>query len=65
MTVDRLLRIDQVSELVALKRAAIYQYMAEGTFPRPVKIGKRAVAWRESDIQEWIRSRVEAAGDAA
>jgi len=65
MTLDRLLRIRDVSELVGLKRAAIYFQMAEGTFPRPVKIGKRAVAWRERDIQEWIRSRVEAAGDAA
>lgn len=29
-----------------LSRATIYSYMAEGRFPRPVRIGKRAVAWR-------------------
>jgi len=28
--------------------------MAEGKFPRPVKIGRRAVGWIEEDINQWI-----------
>jgi len=33
--------------------------MAEGNFPKPVQLGKRAVGWRESDIAAWLQSRVE------
>jgi prophage regulatory protein len=35
--------------------------MAEGTFPKPVKLGKRAVGWRASDIAAWLESRSESA----
>ncbi|WP_232222319.1 helix-turn-helix transcriptional regulator [Thioalkalivibrio paradoxus] len=38
-------------------KATIYAAMAAGTFPRPVRIGSRAVAWRSSDIAAWIATR--------
>jgi predicted DNA-binding transcriptional regulator AlpA len=38
--------------------------MAKGEFPDPVQIGARAVAFRESDIAEWINSRPSARGKA-
>lgn len=28
-----------------------------GKFPKPVKIGSRAVAWRKSEIHAWLASR--------
>ena len=31
----------------------LYNWMKEGRFPRPVRIGKRAVAWRRSDVTKW------------
>ncbi|TAG02382.1 MAG: AlpA family phage regulatory protein [Betaproteobacteria bacterium] len=36
----------------------MYEEMAEGTFPRPVKTGKRGVAWVESEIDDWIERRI-------
>ena len=36
--------------------------MARGDFPRPLKIGKRAVAWPKSAIDEWIETRKAEAG---
>jgi len=50
---DPLLRRPEVERQVGLKRSAIYQRMAEGTFPRPVRIGRSAVAWRASEIEKW------------
>ena len=32
--------------------------MDAGRFPRPVKIGPRAVAWVESEIDDWLRQRI-------
>ena len=63
--VDRLLRRPEVETLTGLARATIYQKMALGDFPRPIKIGKRAVAWPQSSISEWIENRkVESSSDA-
>ena len=55
--IDRLLRRPEVEKLTGLARATIYQKMAMGHFPRPVKLGARAVAWPLSVITEWIESR--------
>lgn len=56
---DRMLRRKEVEEITARSRSAIYEGMAAGTFPKPVKIGARAVAWPESVIRNWIADRME------
>ena len=55
--VEKLLRRPKVQEITGLSRSAIYDQMERGVFPRPLRIGARAVAWRESDILEWLNSR--------
>ena len=35
----------------------IYAMIAEGEFPAPIRIGRRAVAWRLSDIESWVERR--------
>lgn len=52
--IKHLYRRPQVEALTGLSRASIYAMMDEGTFPRPVRLGKRAVAWREADLSEWM-----------
>ena len=53
----RLIRRPDVQHVTGLSRSTIYAMMAEGTFPKPVKLGKRAVAWREADVTAWLESR--------
>ena len=53
----KLLRLPQVLDLTGLSRASIYRYVDAGDFPRPVKLGARAVAWRASDVEAWIEGR--------
>ena len=48
---------------IGLARSTIYRMIEAGTFPRPVKIGQRAVAWPESDIERWIAERPEAGSE--
>lgn len=59
---SRILRRPDVERITGLSRSTLYAMMADGTFPKPVKLGKRAVGWRQSDISEWLDSR---ASDAA
>jgi prophage regulatory protein len=42
-----------VEKLTSLDITTIYRKMKDGTFPQPVRIGRRRVAWRESDIIAW------------
>jgi prophage regulatory protein len=37
----------------------IYQMQAEGRFPKRIKLGERAVGWLESEVRDWLRTRVE------
>lgn len=60
-TPDRLLRRSSVEEITGLSKASIYRLMDEGSFPHPVRIGNRAVAWPQSAIVEWIEARKEEA----
>ena len=57
--IDRMLRRKEVEAITGRGRSAIYEGMAAGTFPKPVKIGTRAVAWPESVIRGWIAERME------
>jgi prophage regulatory protein len=50
---DRLLNKWAVERETSLDITTIYRKMKAGTFPQPVRVGKRRVAWRESDIAAW------------
>jgi prophage regulatory protein len=54
-SMDSYLRWPQVQPLVGgLSRQWIYLLMKDGKFPKPVKVGRRAIAWRVKDIQAWV-----------
>lgn len=61
--VDRFVRRPEVENLTALSRSSIYEKLSphscryDPKFPRPVKIGQRAVAWRLSEVEAWIAGR--------
>ena len=56
MTIDhhRLMKIDAVLEVCAISRSSLYDLISHGQFPAPVRVGVRAVAWRQTDVLDWI-----------
>lgn len=64
MSTESFVRLTGVMQRTGLKRAHLYQEIRKGRFPRPLKIGARASAWRASEVDEWIAARI-AATDAA
>ncbi|MBI5900839.1 MAG: AlpA family phage regulatory protein [Rhodocyclales bacterium] len=54
---EALLRLPQVEAITGRKKPTIYSDMKNGKFPKPVKIGARAVAWLPAEIQRWIDER--------
>jgi len=51
------LRVRSVIRMTGLARSTIYEMMAEERFPKQVRIGARAVAWRRSDLIEWSKGK--------
>ena len=54
---SRILRRPEVEVRTGLSRSTIYAMMDEGTFPRPLRLGKRAVGWPDHIIAEFLQSR--------
>jgi prophage regulatory protein len=52
-----ILRLRDVILRTGLSRSTIYKYMSVGEFPKPLRLGSKAVGWRDSDIDEWIATR--------
>ena len=53
---ERLIRRPEVEELTGLKKSSIYQKAKDGTFPAPLKISQKAVAWRLGSILDWMEA---------
>jgi prophage regulatory protein len=51
------LRMPTVMRMTGLGRSTIYRMVAENKFPRPVRLGARAVAWRRADLDRWSEAR--------
>ena len=54
---EKILKLKEVSEIVALSRSSIYELVQKGDFPRPIKMSLRSSGWLRSEIETWIASR--------
>ncbi|EAS1727465.1 AlpA family transcriptional regulator [Salmonella enterica] len=54
------IRLPEAKRRTGYGKAWIYKLIAQGRFPAPVKIGSRAVAFVESEVDEWITERIAA-----
>lgn len=43
--------------MVSASRSSIYRWIHAGTFPVPVRIGERAIAFKLTELEDWIESR--------
>ncbi|NIC39427.1 AlpA family transcriptional regulator [Halomonas desiderata] len=55
----KLIRLKEVMDRTGLGRSTVYKYMNLGLFPKPIKLGTRAVAWVESEVVAWIQLGIE------
>ena len=55
----KFLRMKQVMELTGLSRTGVYLSVERGEFPQPIKLGCKAIAWVESEVNAWMKDRAE------
>ncbi len=60
-----ILRLPAVKTRTGLSRSTIYLRVSQGTFPKPVSLGGRAVGWVEEEVQSWLAERIAASRKAA
>jgi prophage regulatory protein len=57
MTPD-LLPIGVVEQRTGLKKSRIYQLIAAGAFPQPVRAGARAIRFVSTEVDAWVAARI-------
>lgn len=60
-----ILRLPAVKARTGLSRSTIYLRIAEGSFPKPVSLGGRAVGWIEAEVNDWLKQQIEVSRQAA
>ena len=55
---QRLIRMKQLEGYVGFKKTQIYDQIARGAFPpEPVRVSRRASAWIECEVVDWLSAR--------
>lgn len=49
------MRRTEIEQVLRIGRSTIYGLMSQGKFPKPVRISPRSVAWRVSDIEDYLK----------
>ena len=57
---NSILRLPAVKARCGLSRSTIYLRMSRSAFPKPIRVGERAVGWLESEIDTWLATQVAA-----
>ena len=55
----KVMKLHEVVGTTGVARSTLYKMIAAGTFPEPIQLGQRSVGWVESEVQLWIKSRIE------
>lgn len=63
---QRIIRMQEVTDKVALQPSTIYAMVQAGSFPAPFKIapGGRASGWLLGEIENWLLARADRRGAA-
>ena len=63
--IKRIYRLPDVMNITGLSRSSIYLRISTNEFPKPVKLGRRAVGWPEESIIAWQAKMMEAQDESA
>ena len=49
---------ESVIDITGISRSHLYALAEKGEFPKQIKLSERSSAWVESEVQEWIDTRI-------
>ena len=63
--IKKIYRLPEVMDMTGLSRSSIYLRISTNEFPKPIKLGARAVGWPEESIIAWQEKLMEAGDESA
>ena len=60
VTTTKFLKLPEVQIRTGKSRSSIYQGIKDGTFPKPIKLGPRAIGFLESEIEAHNQACIDA-----
>ena len=52
------LRLPKVKAVTGLSKSTLYELIRANSFPAPVRLGARTVAWVASEVNQWAAERI-------
>lgn len=52
------IRQPEVLKRTQLSRSTLYELVAKGAFPKPLKLGERINCWPEHEVNQWMLARI-------
>ncbi len=52
-------RLSQLKEKLSVSRSSIWSWVKDGSFPKPIKLGKNCNEWNSEDVHAWVQSRID------
>ena len=53
----RIMRTPEVAETLGVSKPTLDRWRKSGRFPAPIRLGRRSIGWRSTDVEDWINSR--------
>jgi prophage regulatory protein len=50
-------RLSQLKQQLSVSRSSIWAWVKDGSFPKPIKLGKNCTAWNSDDVHAWVEKR--------
>jgi len=56
---ERFISVKEAAERICLSKTELYHRLKAGTFPKSVALGPKKVVFLESEVEAWMRARME------
>jgi prophage regulatory protein len=59
----RLIKLNEVLKITGLSKSSVYRLINQKDFPEQIRIIDNRVGWIESEVDDWVQSRIAASRD--
>ncbi|CAN7312601.1 AlpA family phage regulatory protein [Caballeronia sp. LjRoot29] len=56
LPVDGFIRREQLLQIIPISASTLRRRVLDGTFPKPARMSKNAIAWEVTAVRRWIES---------
>ena len=56
-------RISHLQKKLGVSRSSLWSWVKQGSFPKPIKLGRNCTAWNSADIDQWVSQKINASSN--